>query len=72
MAHLFLAPLDPFLNRGEESKEVKGKKDSSGQGRGQTPTKQTTQDRAWRETENGDNTVNTPPEAERSREINGN
>lgn len=27
MAHLSLAPLDPFLNRGEESKEVKGKKE---------------------------------------------
>ena len=32
---------------------------------GQTPAKETAQDRAWKETENGDTTVNSLPEVER-------
>lgn len=47
-------------------KEVQGKKEGSHLiGGSQTLAKEISQERAWRETENGDNAVSTSPETER-------
>ena len=47
-------------------KEVQWKREGSHlTGRGQTLAKELSEERAWRETENGEDTVSTSPETER-------